>query len=1829
MPVPTDTFRKTRWLNGIFALSALALLGSVGWMVFDDYNREFRHWQRHSRVWQASVTADKLQRATSDEASDRLNRIRRQIKALENAQAEGELQKKIADLDTRIVQAVNDRDLRSLPAATFKGHIVPLKQQIEMARLETPPDSDKIATLEAKLEVVNQEFKTLNNELLDFEQQIEASTGERQQLQAELQRRNNEFNSLVRESNALEERLGQLDPKTVWTKMGKTVRDAPLLDWLNPSEKPLQVVVPDVLTDLNTYVVETIDRCQSCHVNINDPAFGEANLLLYAERALAHYEGQDTTSDPARQPVVLAAFWVDAADAAGLAVARRLDEAVTATLEQISSLRTEGGLSALEAAADADGRRRLLLDTLPQITKMDATTERATWHRAVRYFVDDVKAMLLDHLGQEQFGLLLDLYRHRLLEPLNVYRDEDQLPALDATSVMLAHPQLQRYVDPESSHPMKTMGCTVCHEGSGQETIFEHTVHTPRPIWVDRHTGAPVPDFLVDRDDHGPSDGHGDTGEDGGHEGDAHAASINIDSPFSPRTETHTADTTYRSPGNDHGDAVQQKSFWKNSYGWTHVHYMHWEKPMHELDHVESSCNKCHSEIYDLRDAAPRLFEGRQLFAQSGCVNCHAVTDLEDDLDIRQIGPSLKHLKHKLSSDMAASWIWSPKSLRPTTRMPHYFMLENNASPVEILRTRVEVTAMTRYLMQASPGPTATEDAHHYDPVAPPALPGDAANGRLLFHQVGCQACHTNLNETGREWITEDLVSRQGLNDEEAASHYEGLNENDRHWYVLRNLPDRIQRTGPELSAVGTKLLAGGRSPEEARGWLYNWLLNPRSYHSYTIMPQLRLTETEALDIAAYLLAQTRDDYEAADFSLDDHGRTMLKALVVNILSGQSSHEMAGEAVASDSQRWSEENQLMYLGEKMISHYGCSGCHQINGFEEAVSACTKLDDWGSKDPHMLDFGHFEHAFDAVREHPRDVDVVAKAGLTSDATKIGPDSDRLKTRSVTWEAIENERRPWLYHKLHNTRVYDRGRTSLDGSAALAEDGRPLVDENYRPYDKLKMPRFFLSDHQVKALVTYVTSIRRPLVKENLRQVADEATQRVIRGRQIATRFNCYGCHNIDGNDVHIHDAFGVYDEEGFYDADTLNWAPPRLVGQGAKTQSNWLYSFLQNVHPIRPWLRIRMPSFALTPNDATGLVDYFAGHARVLHDALRDDVEQIDAYLASLSQHVQALEARRAETETSLAALGDPESPAAKKAAKNLVQERDDLAVQISRSRDEATYWFETDNPSLAIAVERLAHFAVEADLVVQAQLTGRDVISEDAADAWDLVLGQVRTLADVYTTQYPYTGNFDPDATANSPEAADQKYERGRQLFTIMGCMTGLCHRVGEQDLLAANNFLVATSMDEAEGDEDEEGYEEEGYDDEGYDDYGEAEEGEGRIQMRPDGPPGGAPNLHLVADRLQADWVKQWLVHSNIIQPGTRMQQYFRDMEGRFPASYFASLPEEERKAKESMYGYTAQQQRDLLMAFLYTVGPRRVTLKPDGEPLAGGPAEPVALDALAPPPVEETPTKDVAPDTTADTTAVMPSPDAPKPEAATAPDVAAPVAVPITGWHDDATTAYEGDAVQGHRTQVIGTISFKGKRKRMKRLRMDADMVCADHHETPIRAQTEDISKEGMVRNALVYVRKDFKGKTFEIPDPARIDQYGCVYVPHVTAVMTGQQVLIANQDRTSHNVNILAKKNPKTNFMQSTKGAVTPKTFKRDEMAIVMKCDVHPWMNGILHVLDHPYFAVTNDQGRFQIKGLPPGTYTLEVLHESKRIPPVTFDVTVESETSHRADAVLSYK
>jgi len=164
-----------------------------------------------------------------------------------------------------------------------------------------------------------------------------------------------------------------------------------------------------------------------------------------------------------------------------------------------------------------------------------------------------------------------------------------------------------------------------------------------------------------------------------------------------------------------------------------------------------------------------------------------------------------------------------------------------------------------------------------------------------------------------------------------------------------------------------------------------------------------------------------------------------------------------------------------------------------------------------------------------------------------------------------------------------------------------------------------------------------------------------------------------------------------------------------------------------------------------------------------------------------------------------------------------------------------------------------------------------------------------------------------------------------------------------------------------------------------------------------------------------------------------------------------------------------------------------------------------------------------------------------------------------------------------------------------------MNADPVCASLHQTPV--DTNEIAlKDGKLGNVFVYVKSGLEGKSFPAPtEKKELDQVGCQYTPRVMGLQVGQPLSVKNTDATLHNVHALPTSN--TEFNQAQPQGLPPfdKTFDKPEVAVHVKCDVHPWMTSWVGVVDNPYYAVSDDGGGFSIKDLPPGKYTLEAWHE----------------------------
>lgn len=183
-----------------------------------------------------------------------------------------------------------------------------------------------------------------------------------------------------------------------------------------------------------------------------------------------------------------------------------------------------------------------------------------------------------------------------------------------------------------------------------------------------------------------------------------------------------------------------------------------------------------------------------------------------------------------------------------------------------------------------------------------------------------------------------------------------------------------------------------------------------------------------------------------------------------------------------------------------------------------------------------------------------------------------------------------------------------------------------------------------------------------------------------------------------------------------------------------------------------------------------------------------------------------------------------------------------------------------------------------------------------------------------------------------------------------------------------------------------------------------------------------------------------------------------------------------------------------------------------------------------------------------------------------------------------------------------VTGTIKLDGTPPKMKQINMAAEPNCAKAHTTP--AMTQDVmpGEKGTLQNVVVYLKGDFSPYSFETPkSPVTIDQKGCQYNPHVLALMTGQPLQVVNSDQTTHNIHPVPKDNREWNESQPPGSSPINQSFARQEVSVPVKCNVHPWMKAYIAVLSTPYFQVTGNDGSFEIKNVPPGTYTVTAWHE----------------------------
>ncbi len=199
-------------------------------------------------------------------------------------------------------------------------------------------------------------------------------------------------------------------------------------------------------------------------------------------------------------------------------------------------------------------------------------------------------------------------------------------------------------------------------------------------------------------------------------------------------------------------------------------------------------------------------------------------------------------------------------------------------------------------------------------------------------------------------------------------------------------------------------------------------------------------------------------------------------------------------------------------------------------------------------------------------------------------------------------------------------------------------------------------------------------------------------------------------------------------------------------------------------------------------------------------------------------------------------------------------------------------------------------------------------------------------------------------------------------------------------------------------------------------------------------------------------------------------------------------------------------------------------------------------------------------------------------------------------------ATAAAASPVDQATAATISGVVRFEGTPPVPQKINMAMDPNCSANHTEPIMATDVVINPDKSIKWVYVYVKSGLGDLKFPVPsEPAHLDQKGCLYQPHFLAVQAGQKIVVKNSDPVLHNVHAAPKINEGFNLGQPVQGMSNDVSFDKPEVAIPVKCDVHPWMLSWIAVQPHPFAAVTDGTGAFSLKGLPPGEYEIEAWHE----------------------------
>ena len=284
-------------------------------------------------------------------------------------------------------------------------------------------------------------------------------------------------------------------------------------------------------------------------------------------------------------------------------------------------------------------------------------------------------------------------------------------------------------------------------------------------------------------------------------------------------------------------------------------------------------------------------------------------------------------------------------------------------------------------------------------------------------------------------------------------------------------------------------------------------------------------------------------------------------------------------------------------GKKWVRHFGCSGCHEIAGFEDEGRIGTELTFEGSKPIERLDFALF-------------TEVAQRGGKNAEPIKDKEDLARLPDGPA--------KEPWydhkgfFEHKLAEPNVYDQGKVKTETEA-------------------LRMPNLHLTKDQVLDLTTFLMGSEETSLPASYQYKPGDARHDIQEGWWIVKKYNCMGCHQFIPGQQTILMGLKQYQ-------DAQEQLPPKLLTEGARVDPEWLRKFLSNPalsttdtnrNGVRPYLKVRMPTFSFSDNELRKLVRFFQALSQQPMPYIPEDVPVLTAKETDMARSLFSSTRRRA------------------------------------------------------------------------------------------------------------------------------------------------------------------------------------------------------------------------------------------------------------------------------------------------------------------------------------------------------------------------------------------------------------------------------------------------------------------------------------------------------------------------------------------------------------------------------------------------------------------------